>query len=316
MKKKPEPGIYFPDGKRVRVLHRINLPVCILLMSLLNLPAGIYLYGQDRNLAVNQPSAGMFYSDDGPPSAYLSQQRVISGRITDAATGEELPGASIIIRGTTIGTTSGVDGGYSLSVPGPDAVLAVSFIGYLSREIPVGDNTVINVTLEEDVRLLEEIVVVGYGSMRRENLTGAVDQVTGQAFENRPVTNLTQGLQGVMPNVNIRLLDGKPTQSPRINIRGTTSIGQGGEALILIDGVEGDPSMLNPNDIESISVLKDASSSAIYGARGAFGVVLITTRKPQTDVFSVTYSTNLGMKQPIALPNYVTDGYTWATHVQ
>ena len=110
------------------------------------------------------------------------------------------------------------------------------------------------------------------------NLTGAVEQVTSEVFENRPITNISQGLVGVIPNLNISLTDGKPTQSPSFNVRGTTSIGQGGSALVLIDGVEGDPRMLNPNDIESISVLKDAASSSIYGARAAFGVVLITTK--------------------------------------
>src|SRR5688500_19101402 len=112
------------------------------------------------------------------------------------------------------------------------------------------------------------------------------------------MSNLTQGLQGVIPNVNIRLLDGRPTQAPRINIRGATSIGQGGNALVLIDGVEGDPSTVNPNDVESISVLKDASSAAVYGARGAFGVVLIETKEGARDDFSVTFSSNYVFKTP------------------
>ncbi len=128
-------------------------------------------------------------------------------------------------------------------------------------------------------RDLEEVVVVGYSTQKKANLTGAVDQVTSGALENRTMSNLTQGLKGVVPNLNIRLLDGKPNQAPSYNIRGLTSIGQGGSALILIDGVEGDPSMLNPNDIANISVLKDAASASIYGARGAFGVVLISTQK-------------------------------------
>src|SRR5690625_763546 len=123
--------------------------------------------------------------------------------------------------------------------------------------------------------------------------------------------NLTQGLQGAMANVNINMVEGKPIHSPEINIRGTTSI-NGGSALVLIDGVEGDPSMLNPNDIESISVLKDASASAIYGARGAFGVVLITTRNPEAGQLSVTYSGNVGLNQPTVPQNrYVTDGLQW-----
>lgn len=161
---------------------------------------------------------------------------------------------------------------------------------------------------------LNEVVVVGYGTQRKVNLTGAVDQVTGEVFENRVMPNLSQGLQGVIPNLNLRLGDGKPIQSPSFNVRGTTSIGQGGNALVLIDGVEGDPGMLNPADVASVSVLKDASSAAIYGARGAFGVVLITTKNPTKDRTSVTYSVNRSIKSPVTMPDFVTDGYTFAKY--
>lgn len=161
---------------------------------------------------------------------------------------------------------------------------------------------------------LEEVVVVGYGTQKKINLTGAVDQVSGNVLDNRAVPNMTQGLQGVIPNLNIRMGDGKPTQAPSYNIRGTTSIGQGGNALVLIDGVAGDPSMINPADVASISVLKDAASAAIYGARGSFGVVLITTKNPSKEKTSVTYSVNHSIKKPITLPDFVTDGYTFAKY--
>ena len=154
--------------------------------------------------------------------------------------------------------------------------------------------------------------MVGYGVQKKANLTGAVDQISGELLQSRPVPNLTQGIQGMIPNLNIKMMDGKPTQSPSYNIRGTTSIGQGGSALILVDGFEGDPSLLNPNDIESVSVLKDAASAAIYGARGAFGVVLITTKKPQKGRTSVNFSSNYAFKQPLQVPDFVTDGYTWS----
>jgi hypothetical protein len=117
-----------------------------------------------------------------------------------------------------------------------------------------------------DTKTLNEVVVVGYGTQKKVNLTGAVDQVTSEVLDNRSLPNLTQGLQGVIPNLNLKMGDGKPTQSPSYNIRGTTSIGQGGNALVLIDGVEGDPSRLNPNDVATVSVLKDAASAAIYGS--------------------------------------------------
>lgn len=161
---------------------------------------------------------------------------------------------------------------------------------------------------------LEEVVVVGYGTQKKVNLTGAVDQVSGEVLENRAIPNLSQGLQGVIPNLNISLGDGKPIQAPSYNVRGTTSIGQGGSALVLIDGVEGDPSMINPADIASITVLKDAASAAIYGARGSFGVVLITTKNPLKERTSVTYSVNHSIKSPVALPDFVSDGYTFAKY--
>ena len=159
---------------------------------------------------------------------------------------------------------------------------------------------------------LDEVIVVGYGTQKRLNATGAVDQITSKNLENRPVTNLTQGLQGLLPNLNLKMLDGKPTQSPSYNIRGTTSIGQGGSALILIDGFEGDPSLLNPNDVETVSILKDAASAAIYGARGVFGVVLITTKKGSKGRTNVTYSSNYALKSPVTTPDFVTDGYLWS----
>lgn len=253
-----------------------------------------------------------------PASLAFAQSGQIAGTVTDATSGDPLPGVNVTIPGTTHGTATGMDGSYTISglEPGVYTVRA-SLVGYNAQEVtdvPVasGESTNLDFVLQEDVAMLEEIVVVGYGTQRKVNLTGAVDQVTSEILENRPMANLTQGLQGVMPNVNIRLLDGKPVEAPAINIRGTTSIGQGGSALVLIDGVEGDPSMLNPNDIESISVLKDASSAAIYGARGAFGVVLITTKRPRTDGFSITYGSSYSLKRPIAVPDFVTDGYTWA----
>ena len=145
-------------------------------------------------------------------------------------------------------------------------------------------------------------------------MTGAVENVSSDVFENRPVADVTQMLQGAVPNLNISLVDGKPNQSASYNIRGVTSIGAGGSALVLIDGVEGDPAMLNPNDIESVSVLKDAASAAIYGSRAPYGVVLITTKDPskQKDKFTVNYTGNFSYETPYAVPDVVDDGYVWA----
>jgi TonB-linked SusC/RagA family outer membrane protein len=245
-------------------------------------------------------------------TAVYGQRITITGTVTDEK-GITLPGATVQVKGTSQGVLTDLNGKYSIDVASSNSTLTFSFVGFILKEVAVLNQTSVNVMLSSDTRALDEVVVVGYGTQKKLNLTAAVDQVTSEALEGRAVPNLTQGLQGVMPNLNIRLLDGKPIQAPSYNIRGTTSIGQGGSALILIDGVEGDPSLLNPNDIASVSILKDAASAAIYGARGVFGVVLITTKNPEKGKTSVTFSTNYSIKSPIALPDFVTDGYTYAS---
>ena len=238
------------------------------------------------------------------------QRKTVTGTVVDAA-GEPVIGANIIEKGTTNGTVTDYDGKFSITVDN-NAVLHISYIGYLAQEVNTAGRNSVSVSLVEDTKALEELVVVGYGVQKKVNLTGAVEQITEDVFKNRPMTNMTQGLVGVIPNLNITLSDGKPTQSPSYNIRGTTSIGQGGSALILIDGVEGDPRMINPNDIESVSVLKDAASSAIYGARAVFGVVLITTKSAAKGRVSFNYSTNLSSKRPTTVPDNIVDSYPWA----
>ena len=245
-------------------------------------------------------------------TAVYGQKITITGTVTDEK-GLSLPGATVQVKGTNQGVLTDFNGKYSIDVASSDVTLTFSFVGFIQKEIPVQNQTSVNAMLSSDTRTLDEVVVVGYGTQKKLNLTAAVDQVTSEALENRAVPNITQGLQGVMPNLNIKLLDGKPIAAPSYNIRGTTSIGQGGSALILIDGVEGDPSLLNPNDIASVSMLKDAASASIYGARGAFGVVLITTKNPEKGKTSVTFSSNYAIKKPMGVPDFVTDGYTWVT---
>ncbi|MEJ7691847.1 TonB-dependent receptor [Daejeonella sp.] len=240
----------------------------------------------------------------------------ITGKVTDE-NGVPLPGTSVKIEGTTNGVQTGSDGSYSLTAQPGTYTLIVTFISYQPKRVTgivvsSGLTSTSNVSLVPETGVLNEVVVVGYGTQKKENLTGAVDQVSGKALANRPIPNLSQGLQGVLPNLNIRLGDGKPNQAPRFNIRGATSIGQGGSALVLIDGVEGDPSLLNPNDVETVTMLKDAAASSIYGARAVFGVVLITTKKPSGGRTSINYSTNYASKNPVVAPDFVTDGYTWA----
>lgn len=246
----------------------------------------------------------------------LFAQNTVRGRVTDSTDGAPLPQVTVMVSGggQQSVTTTNLRGEYTLDVPAGGTALVFSFAGMTSITEPINGRSTIDVRLVPENRQLEQVVVVGYGTQRKANLTGAVDQVTSDVLENRSITNLNQGLQGVLPNLNIRMLDGKPNQAPRFNIRGTTSIGQGGNALVLVDGVEGDPSLLNPNDIASVSILKDAASAAIYGARGAFGVVLITTKNPARGRTSVNYTANYSIKQPTVLPDFVNDAYTFAKY--
>ncbi|WP_078832619.1 SusC/RagA family TonB-linked outer membrane protein [Sediminibacterium ginsengisoli] len=254
-------------------------------------------------------------------SGLLAQQKMaVKGYVVNEKN-EPLAAATVSAvpkSGTAITVQSDAKGAFTIATlkQGENYSFEVSFIGY--EKLALGTFTYSGSTLELMAKMqlqntsLNDVVVVGYGTQKKLNLTGAVDQVTAEALENRSLPNLTQGLQGVIPNLNLRMLDGKPIQSPTYNIRGTTSIGQGGNALVLIDGVEGDPSLINPNDVATVSVLKDASSAAVYGARGAFGVVLITTKNASKDKMSITYTTNYSIKNPTVVPKLVNDGYLFA----
>lgn len=271
----------------------------------------VLLFGIVLSITAESNSRAIKMNNSLENSTVAQQQKPITGQVNDAL-GIPLPGVTVIVKGTTVGTVTDIDGNFQLSVPESAEKLVFSFVGMVSQEIVIGDKIQFVVVMAEDAIGLEEVIVVGYGTQKKANLTGAVDHVSGEVFENRAMSNITQGLQGVMPNLNITLPDGKPNTSPSYNIRGTTSIGQGGNALVLIDGVEGDPSLINPNDIESISLLKDAASASIYGARAVFGVVLITTKNPSKGKTSITYSGNIAIKNPVVMPDYVWDGYTWA----
>ncbi|SDM14981.1 SusC/RagA family TonB-linked outer membrane protein [Pedobacter antarcticus] len=277
------------------------------------------MYAVAACLLVSSVSVPAMAAKNPPGLSYLITKQgsgTVSGKVVDEK-GEPLPGASVHIKQLNKAVQSSPDGSFSITVPAGTYDIVVSFISYATVNyertvVREGETTPLNVVLKGEAGSLNEVLVVGYGTQKRENSTGAVDQITAKNIENRPITNLTQGLQGLLPNLNLKMMDGKPTQSPSYNIRGTTSIGQGGSALVLIDGFEGDPSLLNPNDVESVSILKDAASAAIYGARGVFGVVLITTKKAVKGRTNISYSSNYAIKSPLQVPDYVTDGYTWS----
>ncbi len=212
------------------------------------------------------------------------KQNSVSGTITDAETGEPIPGVNIVIEGTSSGTISGLDGNYSIEVPNDDAVLVYSFVGYLTERIAVSGRDVINVELSIDRTQLEEVVVIGYGTQRREEVTTAISKVNSEDFVQGQVKSPVQLLQGKVPGLAVSNPSGDPTAGVQLMIRGVTTLGGGGassrDPLFVVDGVpSGSIYTIAPEDIESIDVLKDGSAAAIYGTRGSNGVVLITTKR-------------------------------------
>jgi TonB-linked SusC/RagA family outer membrane protein len=246
-------------------------------------------------------------------SQAMSQQRIVEGTVRSQEDGTALPGVNVIIQGTSKGSVTDFNGHYALEVADDEAVLVFSYVGYQTVEQPVGALSVLDLELPEDHTALQEIVVVGYGTQKKENLSGAVDAIDSKTLEDRPIQTIAQGLQGAVPNLNIDFLSGEPGATPRINVRGFTSI-NGGEPLILVDGVPTEASALNylaPNDVAGISVLKDASSAAIYGARAAYGVVLITTKSGSKDGVRINYNNNFSWGTPTVIPDKITDPYIY-----
>jgi len=228
-----------------------------------------------------------------------AQPKTVTGTVTDATTNETLPGVNVIIKNTTTGTSTDLNGFFSINVA-PGQVLVFTSLGYASQEVPVGASNRIDVKMSPDVEFIEEVVVVGYGTQRRANLTGAVSTVNVEkTLEARPIADAGRGLQGTMPGLSVVIPSGEIGSDPILKIRGQIGSLQGGSSpLILVDNVE-IPSiqMLNPSDIESISVLKDAASSSIYGAKAAFGVILITTKKGAANQgVNVSYNGNLSFQ--------------------
>lgn len=228
--------------------------------------------------------------------------------------GQPIPNVSIMISGSTIGATSNEKGYYQIPAS-KGAILLFSSIGYITKEVTVDDDMEINVILENTNSALSEVVVIGFGTQRKVNLTGAVSTINADEISSRPVTNVTQALQGLVPGLNISRSGGSLETQSSINIRGVGTIGEGstGKPLILIDGMEGDINSINPQDIENISVLKDAASSSIYGSRAPFGVILITTKSGKKGKTIVNYNNSFRWNAPIKRP-HIMDSYTFATY--
>lgn len=227
--------------------------------------------------------------------------RVISGVINDDK-GEPVIGATIVEKGNASnGTVTDIDGTFVLNVA-PDAILEISYVGYESQDIITAGRNTFSIVLHENTKILNEIVVVGYGTQKKVNLTGAVQMVDSEILNDRPLVNAAKGLQGAIPNLNISFKTGDPTSETKFNIRGATSL-NGGSALVLVDGVETDLNLINPQDIESVSVLKDAASAAVYGPRGSFGVILVTTKRGKLNQkLQINYNNSFAWSSPSRLP--------------
>ncbi len=218
--------------------------------------------------------------------------------------GDLLPGVSIVLKGTSAGTVSGNDGSYKISVPDKSAVLVFSFVGYKTQEVTVGSKSVIDVVLESDDQALQEVVVVGYGTVKKSDVTGSLSSISSKQLEAVPVQNLSQAMQGRAAGVDIAQTNARPGAAPAIRIRGNRSLNASNDPLFVLDGIPLAPGSgindFNPNDIESIEILKDASATAIYGSRGANGVILVTSKKGKRGKTQVTYNGFAGISAPLA----------------
>lgn len=272
----------------------VKLYICLAAALCAYLPTGVNMYAA----RAEKPSAS---------NVYQQTRILVSGRILDSS-GQPVPGASIIEKGTTNGVNTDIDGKFTISVKSGSS-LEVSCIGYETVSVAASEN--LSVTLKEDTQFLDEVVVVGFGTQKKVNMTGSVAAVdVDKAFGSKPITDVSKGLQGVVPGLSITYNSNDLNASPTMKIRGTGSINGDNTPLILLDGVEvPDLSFVNPDNIKSISVLKDAASASIYGSRAAWGVVLITSKDGSAvkDKVSITYSNNFSWNQPIGLPKYITD---------
>ena len=236
-------------------------------------------------------------------AAAPQQSSTIRGKVIDT-NGDPVIGANIVEKGTTNGTTTDVEGNFSINAKS-GSTLVITFIGYVREEVKANAGRRMEIILQEDSETLEEVVVVGYGTMKKADLTGSVATVGSEVIEDRPLTNLGAGLQGVIANLNITSSSGAPGTGSSFNIRGTTNL-SGGGPLVLVDGIEMDPNLINPQDVKDVTVLKDAASASIYGARAAFGVILITTKTgfvSQKPVVSL--SANYSINVPTVHANYM-----------
>lgn len=263
----------------------------------------------DNQVVVYGDNADIIQKNTAGAAFELSTQqkkKQITGTVIDKE-GKSIIGANIVEKGTTNGTVTDNNGYFRLNIE-EEGLLQVSYIGYITQEVKTIGKTTLSIILQEDMQALDELVVVGYGTQNRENLTGAIGHIIADDIASRPTPNIISALQGLMPGLNVKPNSGNPRNTHEINLRGFNSL-SGGSPLVLVDGIEGQLEMINPSDIKSITVLKDAASSAIYGARGSFGVILVTTKKGEQGAININYNNNFGWTTQTNKTDYISDPY-------
>src|SRR5699024_6995971 len=260
---------------------------------------------------LTQQTLGIVEKDE--ESVEAAAQNQITGTVTDSETGEILPGVNILVKGTTTGTSTDGQGEFELVVESLQDTLVATYIGYRTNEVPINGRENIEIEMQSEAIISKEMVVVGYGTQKKENLVGSVSQADLGDISTRPSNDIGRVLQGTVPGLNVvKGSGGDPSVKSTFNIRGFNSI-NGGSPLILVDGLPQSIHYINPNDIESVTVLKDAEAAAIYGARGAFGVILIETKEGRPGTFEVSYSNNVGISTNTTRTDFITDPYRYAT---
>ncbi|MDR0757305.1 MAG: TonB-dependent receptor plug domain-containing protein, partial [Tannerella sp.] len=306
--------LFFYNKKNINASKRVSVRVK-------DKPVSEVLDGMlDENIAYTMVNDHIILSkkDDRDMAVILQQTRRITGTVTDTSD-EPLIGANVIEKGATAnGTVTDAEGNFSLTVA-ENSVLQISYVGYMTQEVSAslgGGGSPITIRLIENTQALDEVIVVGFGTQKKVNLTGSVSVADAKVFKERPVATASQALQGMVPGLLVTQFEGGPSYNPVIQIRGTGTIGKGSSAgvLVLIDGMEGDINAINPQDIESVSVLKDAAASSIYGSRAPFGVMLITTKRGKLGKPTLNYNNSFRWNTPVHVPEPV-DSYTLALYL-
>ena len=284
------------DNKQVDVERRVNLEI-----NSLNIDQTLQKVFEGTATSYKVVNRQILLYNENSNNSFSQQTAKVSGKVTDAS-GSSLPGVSVVVKGTTNGTITDINGAYVIANVPVNATLQFSFVGMKTQDVPVGGKTTINVVLDEEAVGIEEVIAIGYGVQKKKLNTGSTIQVTGENLQKMSTVSALSALQSQTPGVNITQSSGMPGEGFKVTVRGLGTIGNS-SPLYVIDGIAGgDINSLNPSDIESVDVLKDAASAAIYGARAANGVILVTTKRGKAGKMQITYDGYYGLQNPYKEP--------------